>query len=96
MGVESLRERCGREWGELLEERPMSEKSATAWEKWKELAKRAATWQARVLLACFYWVCVTPFACVVRLCSDPLETEAGGRGGRWREHSSSIAARNQY
>jgi hypothetical protein len=54
---------------------------ASAWERWKSLAARAATFQARVLLTLFYWLFVTPFGLVVRTFFDPLRMSrsAGGR-----------------
>jgi hypothetical protein len=55
----------------------------SSWESWKALAARAATFQARVLLALFYWVVLTPFALVLRLFSDPLAIR-DPNGGRWR------------
>lgn len=66
----------------------MADKETTAWEKWKDIAARAATFQARVLLVMFYWVCVTPFAIVVRLISDPLALSAED-GGSWQRHPES-------
>jgi len=59
---------------------PMNPESS--WERWKALAARAATFQARVLLTVFYWVVVTPFALVLRAFSDPLEIR-DPNGGRW-------------
>ena len=54
----------------------------SGWERWKAMAARAATFQARVLLVVFYWVVVSPFALVLRLVADPLELRQG-RGGHW-------------
>lgn len=56
----------------------------SAWDRWKALAARAATFQARVLLALFYWFFVTPFALVLRVVADPLELR-GSEGGRWHQ-----------
>ena len=58
-------------------------KSQTAWERWKALAATAATFQARILLGAFFWVVVTPFAIVLRLCSDPLKLHDDSQGGQW-------------
>ncbi len=52
------------------------------WERWKALAARAATFQARVLLVAFYWVVVTPFALLLQAFADPLELR-NPEGGRW-------------
>lgn len=59
----------------------------SGWEKWKALAARAATFQARVLLALFYWIVITPFALVLRAVADPLELRPGA-GGRWHRPPS--------
>lgn len=43
------------------------------WAAWKRVAKKVGEFQARVLLAVFYFVLVWPFALAVRWGSDPLE-----------------------
>lgn len=53
-------------------------KAKSGWERWKDLAARAATFQARVLLTVFYWIVITPFALVAQLFGDPLGLRAGG------------------
>ena len=42
------------------------------WEGWKRVAKKIGNFQARVLLAIFYFTLFCPFALVVRWSSDPL------------------------
>ncbi len=64
------------------------------WERWKELAARAATFQARVLLTVFYWTVVLPFGLCVSLFFDPLRLRIS-RGGRWNPAGSSDP-RSQY
>lgn len=59
----------------------MSDK-AGVWTRWKELAARAATFQARVLLSIFYWTVIPPFALALRAFGDPLGLRRA-RGGRW-------------
>lgn len=66
----------------------------SGWERWKDLAARAATFQARVLLAVFYWVVITPFALLAQLFTDPLGLR-GGDGGRWQRPPQSDP-RRQY
>lgn len=66
------------------------------WERWKALAARAATFQARILLIVFYWICVTPFAICVKLFSDPLGLKKGGCGGAWQPVHTSDKARAQF
>jgi hypothetical protein len=50
------------------------------WEWWKQVARRFADIQARVLLTVFYYVVLGPFAVVVRWL-DPLAIKAGAVGG---------------
>lgn len=54
----------------------------STWERWKAVAARAATFQARVLLTVFYWTVVPIFALAVRALGDPLGLSTE-RGGRW-------------
>lgn len=60
----------------------------TVWEKWKSLARRAATFQARVLLTVFYYTVVVPFALATKAVGDPLRLSRE-RGGRWTPTGSS-------
>lgn len=57
-------------------------KSKSNWERWKDLAARAATFQARVLLAVFYWLVITPFALLAQAFGDPLGLRSRGRWQR--------------
>lgn len=54
----------------------------TLWERWKEVAARAATFQARILLTVFYYTVIPVFALAVRALSDPLGLSPK-HGGRW-------------
>lgn len=65
----------------------MTEEPRGAWDRWKDLAARAATFQARVLLSAFYWVVLPPFALLARLSGDPLGD------GRWQRPPDSEPAR---
>lgn len=73
-----------------MQKNNVMEKNKNAWEKWKDIAARAATFLARILLSVFYWIFITPFAIVVRTCSDPLQMDSD-KGGRWHEAPSSEA-----
>jgi hypothetical protein len=42
------------------------------WIRWKAVAHRVATLQARALLFLFYYTVLAPFALGMRLLSDPL------------------------
>ncbi len=53
------------------------------WEGWRHIAKRIGDFQARVLLAVFYFVLFWPFALAVRWGSDPLAIKANAPRG-WR------------
>ncbi|MBQ7568674.1 hypothetical protein IJT17_07720 [bacterium] len=55
----------------------------SAWERWKELAAKAATWQARVLLGAFYWIVVSPFAIVFKSSCDILGLDKDSDSGHW-------------
>lgn len=61
---------------------PVATAPPSLWERWKEVAARAATFQARILLTVFYYTVVPIFALAVRAFSDPLGLSPE-RGGRW-------------
>ncbi|MGM9998002.1 MAG: hypothetical protein ACI38Q_01170 [Candidatus Bruticola sp.] len=69
---------------------------SSLWERWKAMAARAASFQARILLTIFYWICVTPFAVCVKLFADPLGMKKDGRGGSWQPVHTSDKARAQF
>jgi hypothetical protein len=54
------------------------------WEAWKQVARKIANFQARVLLLIFYGLILAPFALAVKWASDPLAIKPGGSRG-WRE-----------
>ncbi|MGM9992470.1 MAG: hypothetical protein ACI376_06460 [Candidatus Bruticola sp.] len=70
--------------------------SPSLWERWKAMAARAASFQARILLIIFYWICVTPFAILLKLFADPLGLKEHGRGGAWQPIHTSDKARAQF
>jgi len=47
------------------------------WQRWKVIAEKIGTFQAKVILGLLYFVLVGPVALVRRLVADPL--------GLWRE-----------
>jgi len=53
------------------------------WQGWKRIAKKIGEFQARVLLAVFYFTIFCPFALAVRWGSDPLAIHQRVPGG-WR------------
>ena len=42
------------------------------WEKWKILGHKIGNFQARLILALFYFIVICPFAAVVKFISKPL------------------------
>ena len=56
------------------------------WIRWKRLAARAASFQARVLLTVFYWTIIPLFAIALRAFGDPLGLSRSN-GGRWTSAS---------
>jgi len=57
------------------------------WEGWKRIAKKIGNFQARVLLAIFYFTLFCPFALAVRWGSDALAIKAESPRG-WRPLSA--------
>jgi hypothetical protein len=45
------------------------------WESWKRLARVIGNLQARLFLILFYFTVMLPFGLLVRLRSDPLQTQ---------------------
>jgi hypothetical protein len=56
---------------------------ARTWQAWKRIAKRIGNFQARVLMAVFYFTIFCPFALAIRWGSDPLGIKPGADCG-WR------------
>lgn len=56
-----------------------------AWERWKSFAAKMGNYQARVMLAFFYFVVVPPFAILAQLLRDPLATKASAGTSSWVE-----------
>ena len=54
-----------------------------AWESWKRVARAIGDFQARIILAVFYFVALAPFALAVRWATDPLAIKAATPKG-WR------------
>ena len=70
------------------------------WAGWRRIAKKVGNFQARILMAIFYFTIFCPFALAVRWGSDPLALKAGDSRG-WRaldalEGSSLDRARKQF
>jgi hypothetical protein len=70
------------------------------WAGWRRIAKKIGNFQARILMAIFYFTLFCPFALAVRWGSDPLALKPGDPRG-WRtpvapEGSSLDRARKQF
>jgi hypothetical protein len=70
------------------------------WQGWKRVAKRVGQFQARIVMAIFYFTIFTPFALAIRWGRDPLVIKPGACGG-WQpvsppEGSSLDQARKQF
>ena len=70
---------------------PPQSKWQAAWKRWKQLAHRAATFQARILLVAFYYTVLLPFALLTRLGMDPLRLSRT-RGGKWTSIRDPLSA----
>lgn len=53
------------------------------WSAWGRIAKKIGNFQARVLLAVFYFTVFCPFALIVRWGTDPLAIKSDSPHG-WR------------
>ena len=65
------------------------------WSRWKEIAHRLASVQARTVLGLMYFTLLLPFAMLIRFHSRPL------RAAGWQKHDTSdtaesAAARRQF
>lgn len=57
------------------------------WTRWKIFAEKVGAFQSRVLLVFLYFVVVTPFALLVRMCKDPLRIKRI-EGSNWIERQA--------
>ncbi len=53
------------------------------WERWKVIAERIGTFQAKIILGLLYFLFVGPVALVRRLVTDPLGLWRDGRATYW-------------
>ncbi len=59
-------------------------------ERWTRFGRAVGNFQARLLLSIFYYVVLSPFALVVRWCSDPLAIKPrSAKGWQHRETDDS-------
>jgi hypothetical protein len=65
---------------------------AALWEWWKQVAHKIGNFQARFILALFYYLVLGPFAVVVRWLSDPLAIKPGTHRG-WQPRSNAEGTR---
>ena len=55
------------------------------WGRWRELSRKAAEVQARVILTLFYFTVVVPFGLVQTYLADPLRLRRSKQGRTWLE-----------
>ncbi len=63
----------------------MKGRASHGWGKWRELSRKAADIQARVLLSVFYYTVAAPFGIALGLFGDPLRMKKRPRGSYWVE-----------
>ncbi len=56
---------------------------ASAWERWKVIARAIGNFQARLVLSGFYFLVVSPFALIVKAFKDPLGLRQHRRDSFW-------------
>jgi len=57
----------------------------TIWQYWKNLGHKIGNFQARLILSCFYFVIVCPFAAIVRFDAKPLRLKMF-HTSNWLQH----------
>jgi hypothetical protein len=62
-----------------------------AWHGWKSVAKKIGDFQARIILALFYFVILSPFSLIMRA-KDPLEIRPSSVKGWHARGQDEIAA----
>lgn len=60
-------------------------RTSHGWGKWRELSRKAADVQARVLLTVFYFTVAAPFGIALGLFGDPLRMKKRPSGSYWVE-----------
>ena len=55
------------------------------WGKWKDLSRKGAEVQARVILTLFYFTAVVPFGLARTYLADPLRLRRSGQPRTWLE-----------
>jgi len=61
----------------------MSGRLARVWTGWKIIAHLIGNFQARLLLAFFYFLVVPPFALIVKIFKDPLALRPRSNDSLW-------------
>jgi hypothetical protein len=68
------------------------------WQWWRKIAKKIGDFQARLILAIFYFVIILPLGLIVRLFSDPLDRKESAAGWAVKSATSTSveSARRQF
>lgn len=78
----------------------MRGRTSHGWGRWRELSRKAADVQARVLLTVFYFTVAAPFGIALALLGDPLRTKKRPTGSFWIDRKPTdetmVGARRQF
>jgi hypothetical protein len=58
------------------------------WDRWRELSRKGAEVQARIILTLFYFTVVVPFGLARTYLSDPLRLKRASQGRSWLERGT--------
>ena len=75
-------------------------RTSHGWGRWRELSRKAADVQARVLLTVFYFTVAAPFGIALGLFGDPLRMKKRPSGSYWVERkpvdATLVGAKRQF
>ena len=76
----------------------LQSKAKDLWQWWQKIAKKIGDFQARLILAVFFFVIVLPLGLIVRLFGDPLERKKSAAGWAVKSETSNTveSARRQF
>ena len=75
-------------------------RTSQGWSRWRELSRKGAELQARVILTIFYFTFAAPFGLARTYLADPLRLKRANQGRAWLERTTRDLtvddARRQY